>query len=69
MAYNYNKLKGRIIEKCGSQKDFAKAEGMTETTLSAKLQSKRFFTQSEIEKAINILDIATSEIGDYFFCK
>lgn len=69
MTYNYNKLKGRIIEKCGTQKEFAKAEQMSENSLTAKLQNKRTWTQEEIDKAVTILEIVPTEICEYFFCR
>ena len=49
MVYNYDKLKGRIVEKFGSQVAFAKALGISEKTISNKLSGKRYFTQLEIK--------------------
>ena len=40
MAFNYSKLRGRIIEKYGSQSDFAKAFGCSDRTLSLKMNGK-----------------------------
>lgn len=37
MAFNYDKLKGKIVEFFGSQYRFAEAMGMSERTLSLKL--------------------------------
>lgn len=66
--YNYAKLKGRIIEICGTQACFAKEMGVSERTMTLKLQQKIFFRQNEIEKAITILRLSTEDIQNYFFC-
>ena len=65
--YNLNKLKGRIIEKFGTQGNFAKAIGVSERTLSLKLDNRVDWKQSEIGKACELLEIPKEEIADYFF--
>ncbi|MGY3775774.1 DUF739 family protein [Helcococcus sueciensis] len=65
--YNLNKLKGRIIEKFGTQGNFAKAMGMSERTVSLKLDNQVDWKQSEIVKACELLKIPKEEIADYFF--
>lgn len=67
MTFNYSKLRGRIIEKFGSQGNFSKALDMSEHTLSVKLNSKRFFTQVEISNISKLLDISIEDIPAYFF--
>ena len=67
MAYNYQKLLGRIVEFFGTQYEFAKAMGMSEHSLSVKLNNKTNFKQVEIAKACELLDILPSKISDYFF--
>lgn len=67
MNFDYSKLKGRIVEICGTRKEFAKRMGMTERTLSLKLNNKIAFTQKDIINALDILSIDLSEIDDYFF--
>lgn len=69
MAFNYNKLRGRIIEKYGTQGRFAKAMGVSERTLSLKLNNKIFFSQDEITKISELLSIVSDEIQVYFFEK
>lgn len=64
----YDKLRGRIIEKFGSQKAFAAAMGMNVSTLSFKLNGKSEWTREEIEKACGLLDIALEKVHSYFFC-
>jgi hypothetical protein len=41
--------------------------GLSERSLSLKLNSKVGFKQSEIAKACKLLDIAESDIPEYFF--
>ena len=67
MDFNYDKLKGKIVERFGTQGNFAKALGVSERTLSLKLNNKIFFSQDEISKISNLLDIELEEIQDYFF--
>lgn len=69
MKYNYNKLKGLIIEMYGSQKKFTKEIGMSERSLSLKLNNKVPFTQPEIECIVDKLNIEAVEIPIYFFIK
>ncbi|MGM9630435.1 DUF739 family protein [Butyricicoccus sp.] len=67
MPYNYSRLLGRIVEKVGTQYKFAQAIGLSERTVSLKLNGKVGWKQTEIAKACDILDIDKSEICDYFF--
>ena len=65
---SYAKLKGRIVEKFGSQAAFAVALGWREALLSAKLNNKSQWTFSEVMKACELLDITPNEAHLYFFC-
>lgn len=67
MAFNYNKLKGRIVEVFGSQIEFAKAMDWSGRTLSLKLNGKVSWKQSDIMKAISLLHLTEDDIQDYFF--
>lgn len=67
MAFDYNKLRGRIVEKYGSQMSFAKAMDMSERTLSLKMSGKRAWKQPEMCLAIALLELSESDIKDYFF--
>lgn len=67
MAFNYRKLLGRITEKMGSQAEFARRMGLSERTISLKLNGKVPFKQNEIVKASNLLEIDNSDIAAYFF--
>lgn len=67
MAFDYSKLRGKIIEKFGSQMAFAKAMEMSERTLSLKLTGKRTWKQPEICLAIKLLELSEDDIREYFF--
>ena len=67
MAFNYQKLLGRITEKLGSQSEFARRMELSERTISLKLKGKVPFKQTEIIKASDVLEIDPSEISTYFF--
>lgn len=67
MAYDYSKLRGRIVEKFGSQLEFSKAMGWSERTTSLKLNCEVYWKQPEISKAARLLDIPDNELQVYFF--
>lgn len=69
MEYDYSKLRGKIIEKYSNNGNFANEIGISERTLSLKLHNKIAFKQTEIDKAILLLDIPIEEISEYFFKK
>lgn len=66
---NFNKLRGRIKEKLGTESLFAKKIGISAVSLSSRFSGKTFFTAEEIYKACkkSVLDIPKEEIGEYFF--
>lgn len=63
----YSKLRGRIVEKFGSQVRFAEAIGISQVSLSRKLNCEVGFSQKEIVKWAELLDIKTKDYGLYFF--
>ncbi|MCM1439199.1 MAG: DUF739 family protein [Roseburia sp.] len=67
MAYDYSKLMGRITEKFGTRGRFSAAMGMSERSMSLKLNGKVPFKQPEISKACSLLDIEEADIYPYFF--
>ena len=67
MAFNYAKLLGKIVEVFGTQSRFAEAMGLSERTVSLKLNGKIGWKQVEIVKASSILSIPESAIVEYFF--
>lgn len=69
MKFNYNKLRGRIIEKFGSVNAFAEAYGVSRQTMSLKLNGKVAISTTDIIKMSDpdFLDIPESEFPVYFF--
>lgn len=66
-TFKYAKLKGKIIEKFGTEGKFAKALGKNVNTVSRKLCGKVRFSSYDIEQWCNALDIPIEEAGSYFF--
>lgn len=67
VSYDYRELKGRIKEKCGTQAAFADIMGISDSSLSNRLNNKVDWGLEEIEEAICILAIPETEIHTYFF--
>lgn len=63
------RLRGRIIQKYGSQSAFAKHLGKTEQTITAKLNGRSQFSQDDILNWCNALDIVADDVGEYFFAE
>lgn len=67
LEFDYSKLKGRIVEKYGSQGNFAKEIPVSENQLSVYLTGKKRITTRLIDKMVVLLDIPEQDIGSYFF--
>lgn len=67
MPYNYSKLLGRIVEKVGTQANFSEQMGLSERSVSLKLNGKVGWKQGEIAKACDVLEIGDEDIPAYFF--
>lgn len=67
MGFEYNKLKGRIVEKYGTRGKFAERLGVSDVTVSKKLTGKVQFDQEDIITWCEALEIDISDAGDYFF--
>lgn len=67
MSFNYRKLKGRIVEICGTQSVFAKEMNMSERTVSLKMQGKIQWRQNEILDALQVLKLKPADVQEYFF--
>lgn len=67
MSFDYSKLKGRIIEKFGSQSNFAKAMNWSERTLTLKMNNEVPWKQTDIHRAIKVLQLDETDIPVYFF--
>jgi transcriptional antiterminator len=64
---DFSKLRGRIIEKFRTGKNFAEAMGMSTRTLSMKLNGCREFKPTEIVKALSLLELKAEDVQVYFF--
>ncbi len=67
MAYEYKALRGRIIEKYGTQGNFADTLGITKTAMSNKMNCKTGFSQKDVERWCELLEIEPGQIEHYFF--
>ena len=69
MEFEYSKLRGRIIEKFGTIKAFAEAYGVTNVTMSNKLNGNVGISPEDIVKMSSpeLLDIPPAEYHLYFF--
>jgi len=65
----FRKLKGRIVEICGSQLEFSKRVGLSENIISQKLNGQCGITQDNVYDWCNVLEIDQNDIGAYFFPK
>lgn len=67
MAYDYNKLLGKIVEKYGTRAKFAEEMQLSDRSISLKLNGKVGWRQDEILRAAKVLGIPNKEIHSYFF--
>ena len=73
MKFDYSKLKGKIIEVFGSQEAYAEKMNLSNTAISNKLNNKVPFSQLDIYKTLDLLNIMPSDLNftqclkDYFF--
>lgn len=69
MGFNYEKLLGKIKEKCGTQDVFAQRMQLGRVSINQRLNNKLDFGAREIKRACTILEIPETEIPLYFFCE
>lgn len=67
LVFDFSKLKGRIVEKVGTQKELYQLLGWSNSTLALKLANKTRFSGKDILDICKILEIPNEEIGTYFF--
>ncbi|PTH92912.1 DUF739 domain-containing protein [Staphylococcus xylosus] len=67
MNFDYSTLNGKIVEIFGTQYNFAIAMGLSERSLSLKLNDKVAWKDKDILKAVDLLGIDKKEIYKYFF--
>lgn len=67
MKFDYRKLRGRIIEKFGSIRNFANFLDLQEQLVGKKLLNQVKISQPDIITWSEALDIDQNDIGVYFF--
>lgn len=63
----YGKLRELIRLKFGTIQKFAEKLGMKHSTLTRKLLGRNEWKSSEIERIVELLEIDTDDIREYFF--
>lgn len=69
MVWNYRKLQGRIKEVFGTQDSFADALGISRSSLSQRLNNKLEFSQDEMFKTCELLDIPMVDLPEFFYVR
>jgi hypothetical protein len=67
LAVRTDRLRGRIVEKYGTLRAFAKEVGCSEVTMSRKLSEQVPFTNKDIAAWCDKLDISKDDLTSYFF--
>lgn len=67
IVFDYSKLKGRIIEMFNSQSKFAIAVGISDRSMSLKLNNGIGLSQEDIIKWSKLLAIDLEDIPVYYF--
>ena len=67
MTKDFSRLSGKIVEKYGTQYNFAIAIGLSERSLSLKLNNRVGWKDEEMERAIDLLGLELNDIPAYFF--
>lgn len=66
-VFDYSKLLGKIKEVYGTQEAFAKAMGVSMSTINLRLNGKTEWKAPDIAKACELLHIPLNETHLYFF--
>lgn len=69
IEFDYSKLKGRIKEKNLTLYEFSKLANIGRTALYAKLEKNGEFTESEMFRICEVLEIPLERVNSYFFTK
>lgn len=67
MKFDFSKLKGLIREKKLTQEEMAEKIDVAYSTFNLKINGISYFSQEEIYKISNYLEIPKEKICDYFF--
>lgn len=65
--FDYEELRKKIKQVCGTQEIFAKKMGIGRVSLNLRLNNKAEFSQAEIHKACDVLGLSRDDIPKYFF--
>lgn len=66
-SVKYAKLRGRIVEKYGTISRFGEVLGLSGVSMSKKLTGITGFSQADIIRWCELLEIDLSDVGAYFF--
>jgi len=67
LNYDYSKLRGKIKEVVGTERNFARELGIGRVSLYKRLHNKLDFSRSEMVRACDLLGIDYCEVAAYFF--
>lgn len=63
----FSKLRGKIVEVCDTQSKFADKLGISEQTVTAKLNGRSEFSRPDMLEWAKALNLSEGEIGTIFF--
>ena len=69
VVFDYSKLRGRIVEKCGTMSAFADSVGISEVALSRKLNNKVAISREDMIAWSKALDVSLDEYGVFYFAQ
>lgn len=61
------KLKARIIEKYGTQREFLKVSPLKKNKFFSRMKGRTEFQVEEVKEICELLEIPNSKVTDYFF--
>ena len=67
MEFRYSKLRGRIVEKCGSITAFSEKIKISRAALNNKLSNRTDISREDIIEWSTILEIEPKDYASYFF--
>lgn len=67
--FDHRKLKGRIVEVCGTQNVFAEKIGRSTTYVSQVLHNKSVLDVNDVIAWADALEIEPEQYADYFFAR
>ena len=65
--FDYSELRGIIRAKFGTQENYAKAIGISTTSLHERLSNKVPFRQTEIVRTKQLLNLSVERLAEIFF--